>query len=645
MDELGFFSSLSSPVYSAYIHKSRYARWLDEENRRERWDETVRRYVNFIGERIPEKEREPLKTEIYEAILSLQVMPSMRALMTAGKAAERDEVAMYNCCFIAVNDPRVFDEILYILACGTGVGFSVERQFVNDLPVIAEEFHPTGTVIKVRDSRIGWAASFRELISLLYCGHIPAWDMSAVRPAGATLKTFGGRASGPEPLERLFKFSVELFKNAAGRKLTSIECHDLLCKVADVIVSGGVRRAALISLSNLSDDRMRNAKNGQWWIENGQRALANNSAVYTEKPEVVQFLREWTALVESRSGERGIFNRQGAIAQVKRNQRRKTEGFSVGTNPCGEILLRGNAGGAGGGEFCNLSEIVIRPEDNLNALKKKARIATILGTLQSTYTNFRYLRSGWRKNCEEERLLGVSLTGIMDHPLLSKVCNETASLLNDLRDYVIEINKQWADKLGINQAAATTCVKPSGSVSALVDSSSGIHPRYSQYVLRTVRNDKKDPLGAFLKDCGVRCEPDVTKPNDVDVFYFPLKSPGTSKTRSEVSAIEQLEIYKQYRLNWAEHTISCTVYVKESEWLEVAAWVYKNFDLIVGISFLPYTDHIYQQAPFNEISQQEYEKAMLEMPKIRWHDFQEKEDQTKGSHELACTAGVCELSL
>lgn len=522
--------------------------------------------------------------------------------------------------------------------CGTGVGFSVERQFVNELPTVAEKFYPSDTVIKVSDSKIGWASAFRQLLALLYGGTIPKWDTSSVRPAGAVLKTFGGRASGPEPLERLFKFCIRLFQQAAGRKLNSLECHDLMCMVGDVVVSGGVRRSALISLSNLSDERMRNAKNGQWWIDNGQRALANNSVAYTEKPDIGIFMKEWQTLYDSKSGERGIFNREGAIKHIKRFGRRDPA-FAFGTNPCGEILLRPN-------EFCNLSEVVVRPVDTRDTLKRKIRIASILGTIQSTYTDFRYLRKEWKKNCEEERLLGVSLTGIMDNKILSTNGPKLAELLDELREYAVEVNKEWAEKLGINQSVAVTCIKPSGTVSQLVDASSGIHPRYSEYIERAVRGDKKDPIGQVLKAAGVKSELDVTKPNDVEVYYFPLKSPKDSIYRNDITAIEQLELYLTYKTCWTEHNPSITVYVREHEWLEVAAWVYKNFDEIGGVSFLPFSDFVYEQAPYNEVTKEEYEKLLAASPKeLDWSLLSEleKEDRTEAAKELACTAGVCEI--
>ncbi len=616
-----------------YIHLSRYARWLDTENRRETWEETVRRYCNFFEERFPEL----YPTEkVYNSITNLRTMPSMRALMTAGPALDKDEMAGFNCSYIAVDHIRAFDEILYILMCGTGVGFSVERQMIAELPTVAETLHQSDTLITVRDSKIGWASAFRELISLLYNGQIPTWDMSKIRPAGAKLKTFGGRASGPRPLADLFEFAVNLFRHAAGRKLNSVECHDLVCKIADIVVVGGVRRSALISLSNLSDDRMRVAKSGQWWVNNGQRALANNSAAYTEKPDMEIFLDEWTALVKSKSGERGIFNRVAAKKKALEFGRRDAD-YDFGTNPCGEIILRPSG-------LCNLTEVVIRAGDTLDGLMDKVEIATVMGTFQSTLTNYRYVRSVWRKNAEEERLLGVSMTGIMDHDILSKPTPEAAAWLDALRAHAVATNKIWADKLGIKQSAAITTVKPSGTVSQLVDSASGIHPRYSEYYIRTVRADKKDPLAKFMRERQFPVEDCVMKPGSTDVFSFPVKAPAHAVFRNEMTAIQQLEHYLMFKKHWCEHNPSITVYVRENEWLAVGDWVYNNFDDVGGVSFLPHTDHSYRQAPYQECTEATYTAYADIMPTVDWKDLAlfELEDATTGTKELACTAGACE---
>lgn len=619
--------------YQRFIHASRYARWLPEENRRETWKETVDRYTGFFKNRFPDTFP---ADDVNKSIHNLDVMPSMRCLMTAGPALERDEIAGYNCSFVAIDSPKAFDEVMYILMCGTGVGFSVERQFTNNLPSIAEEFHETDTTIRVKDSRIGWASAYRELISLLYSGRLPKWDTSGIRQAGARLKTFGGRASGPKPLEDLFTFTVHTFKKAAGRKLNSLECHDIVCKVADIVIVGGVRRSALISLSNLTDDRMRNAKNGEWWRTDVQRSLANNSVAYTEKPDVGIFLKEWGTLYDSKSGERGIFNRVAATKKASSNGRRDVEGFDYGTNPCGEIILRSKG-------LCNLSEVVIREKDTLADLKEKVRVATIIGTFQSTLTNFRYLRSDWKRNQEEERLLGVSMTGIMDHPVLSKPTEECINWLKELREYAIDTNKVWAEKLGIPQSAAITTVKPSGTVSQLVGCSSGIHPAYSQYYIRTVRMDNKDPLTVFFKSAGVPNEPDVTKPSDITVFSFPQKGTESGVTRNETNAIEQLKLYSVYQKNWTEHNPSITVYYKDDEFLNIGAWIYNNFSDVSGVSLLPHSDHVYKQAPYQEITKEEYDNFVASFPSIDWGNLKEEEDTTTGTQELSCAAGVCEI--
>ena len=631
--------------YQNYIAISRYARWLEKENRRETWSETVQRYVDYMANRYEEitskKIEDKEKKRWYNAIFTLQVMPSMRALMTAGPALDKDNVAGFNCSYVAIDNVRTFDEIMYILMCGTGVGFSVERQYVDKLPEIAEKFHKTETVIKVRDSKIGWAKSYRELIAMLYAGQIPLFDTSLVRPAGAKLKTFGGRASGPQPLEDLFKFTTETFEKANGRKLNSLECHDIVCKIADVVVCGGVRRSALISLSNLSDIRMRDAKTGQWWDNNPQRSYANNSVAYTEKPDIGTFMKEWVSLYDSKSGERGIFNRVASQKMATRSGRRDGD-FDFGTNPCSEIVLRNK-------QFCNLSEVVIRPDDDEETLEEKVEIATIFGTIQSTLSNFRYLTKKWKENTEEERLLGVSLTGIMDHKVLSaEIFNKQVlkDMLINLRDHAIDTNKKWSKILGVNQATAITCVKPSGTVSQLVDSASGIHPRYSSYYLRTVRADKKDPLCDMMLEKGFYGEDDAMKPNDTKVFYFPMMSPKSSVMRDGKNAIEQLEIWKTYQLYWCEHKPSITVYVKEEEWLEVGAWVYKNFDVMSGVSFLPHSEHSYKQAPYQEVNESTYKEWLAKTPRnINWMDLTnyEKEDNTTSSKELACTAGACEI--
>lgn len=617
-----------------YVHKSRYARWMDAEQRRETWPETVDRYVDFFASKFDLYPKDTIR----QAILNLDVMPSMRALMTAGPALERDPIAGYNCAFVAIDNPRAFDEILYVLMCGTGMGFSVERQFIANLPVVAEHLVDTDITIRVKDSKGGWANALRELIALLYAGTIPKWDVSAVRPAGAKLKVFGGRASGPAPLVDLFRFTVATFKEAAGRRLTSVECHDLVCKIADIVVVGGVRRSALISLSNLSDDRMRHAKSGQWWVNEPQRALANNSAAYTERPDMELFMKEWLALVESKSGERGIFNRQAAVKKAIDIGRRDHTQI-VGVNPCAEITLR-SAG------LCNLSEVVIRKDDSLPGLVDKVRVATIIGTYQSMLINFRYVRNIWRKNQEEERLLGVSLTGIMDHPVLSQIGEEASYWLKTMRQAAVDANREWAALLGINPSVAITTVKPSGTVSQLVDSASGIHPRYSHHYIRTVRADKKDPLAQLMRQQGFPVEDCVMKPDTTDVFSFPVEGPDHAVFRNDRSAIEQLEHYLQFQTHWSEHNVSITVYVKDHEWLVVGDWVYQHFDQLAGVSFLPHSEHTYRQAPYTECSKEEYQELLARMPSFDWSalaDF-EKTDATVNVKELACTAGgACEI--
>ena len=551
---------------------------------------------------------------------------------------DKDNVAGFNCSYLHIDSPRSFDELMYVLMCGTGVGFSVERNFITKLPVIAESFHETDSTIVVADSKIGWASAFRELIAMLYAGKIPKWDMSKVRPSGARLKTFGGRASGAEPLEDLFNFCVGIFQKASGRKLTSIECHDVVCKIADIVVVGGVRRSALISLSNLSDPRMAKAKSGQWWMDEGQRRLANNSVAYTEKPDFESFLTEMHTMYDSKAGERGIFSRVAAQKIAAKNGRRDPE-QDFGTNPCSEIILRSN-------QFCNLSEVVIRADDDLVSLKKKVEVASIIGTLQATLTDFRYLRNVWKRNTEEEALLGVSLTGICDHYLLGKDSPDLDKWLTEMKDVAIKTNKEWADKLGIAQSAAITCVKPSGTVSQLVDSASGIHPRFSKHYIRRVRSDKKDPLAQYMTAAGFPVEDDVMSKSSL-VFGFPIKSPDSSTTVKQVGAMEQLKVWKKYQDYWCEHKPSITVYYTDSEFLQIAQWIWDNFDSVSGISLLPVSDHVYQQAPYEDITAEKYEELLAAMPvDIKWEDLEhfEKEDNTTGSQELACVGGACEIA-
>lgn len=629
-------------TYTKFIYVSRYSRWLEDQKRRETWDETVDRYLSFLRNHVHTKHSYQIDDETYnelrEAIYNLEVLPSMRSVMTAGPALERDNVAGYNCAYLAVDDIKAFDEAMYILLCGTGVGFSVERQYISKLPEVPDRLFDSETTIIVKDSKEGWAKSFRQLVALLYSGEVPKWDVSRVRPAGARLKTFGGRASGPGPLEDLFRFTISIFRNATGRRLNSIECHDLLCKIGEIVVVGGVRRSAMISLSNLTDDRMRKAKSGNWWENYGHRALSNNSIAFTETPDTGAFLREWTSLYESKSGERGIFNRVASVKQVKKNGRRDPD-HEFGTNPCSEIILRSQ-------QFCNLSEVVVRSTDTPLDLERKVKLATILGTLQSTLTYFPYLRKQWVKNTEEERLLGVSLTGILDNKLTSTNDGHLKELLENLKNIAIDTNSRLSRDIGINASTAITCVKPSGTVSQLVDSASGIHTRHSPYYIRTVRADNKDPLTEFMKDKGIPHEPDVTKPETTTVFSFPMKSPDGALTREDLTAIEHLELWKTYQEYWCEHKPSITVSVREKEWPKVGGWVYENFDTISGISFLPYSDHSYRQAPYQECSKEEYEKVLALMPEtIDWSELSkfEAEDTTASSQTMACGPEGCEI--
>lgn len=645
--------------YQNFIGTSRYARWLDAEKRRETWAETVGRYIDNVV--VPALKPDfaeggleaDVAEDIHRAILSLEIMPSMRALMTAGPALERDNTAGYNCSYLPVDHPYSFDEAMFILLCGTGVGFSVERQYISKLPDVPAKLVKTKDVVFVEDNKEGWARSLRSLIAHLYNGSIPTWNTSAVRPAGAKLKTFGGRASGPAPLIELFNFVVGVFEGAQGRKLSSIECHDLMCKIGEVVVVGGVRRSAMISLSNLSDDRMRHAKSGNWWENNAHRALANNSVAYTEKPDMESFMREWLSLVESKSGERGIFSRTASKAQAAKSGRRNPD-YEFGTNPCSEIILRPY-------QFCNLTECVIRATDNLKDIERKVKLATILGTIQSTLTYFPYLRDVWRENTETERLLGVSLTGIMDNLAMSGVMDKDANIsydfsgdedltlakvLEHLKGVAVKTNAEWAEKLGVPASAAITCVKPSGTVSQLVDSASGIHARHSEYYIRTVRGDNKDPLTQFMKDQGIPSEPDVMKPDSTTVFSFPMKSPFGAVLRNDMTALEQLELWLTYQRHWCEHKPSITVTVRDHEWLEVGAWVYKHFNEVSGVSFLPHSNHTYQQAPYQEVGEREYEELLSLMPqKIDWAKLSDYEvdDTSKGTSTFACAGGSCEI--
>jgi len=620
-------------LYQNIIHRSRYARFLPKENRRENWNETVTRLIEYYKKKAP-KASEVLETKVKPAILGLSIMPSMRAMMTAGEACDRDNIAAYNCSYLAVNNKRAFSEALYILMNGTGVGFSCERQEVANLPTVPEQLRNVDDIIVVGDSKLGWAKAFKKLMSSLYDGDIPQIDYSRIRPAGTRLKTFGGRASGPEPLRKLFDFTINLFKGAAGRKLHSLEVHDIMCMVGEIVVVGGVRRSALISLSNLSDRRMRECKSGAWWNDASWRSLANNSAVYTEKPDAETFMEEWLSLVKSKSGERGIFNREASQKQAVRwGRRSKTANY--GTNPCSEIILQDK-------QFCNLTEVVVRAEDTEESLRNKVELATILGTVQSMFTDFQFLGEDWKKNTESERLLGVSLTGILDNKLMAP---PTKELLEDLRDHARAVNEHWAAELDIPASASITCVKPSGTVSQLVDSASGIHARHNPYYIRRIRMDKKDPLYIYLKNKGVPCEDEVFRPESTSVFSFAIKAPDGAVCRTDMTALEQLELWLTYQRHWCEHKPSVTISVKDSEWVDVGAWVYKHFDEMSGVSFLPFSDHTYQQAPYEDITDFQYlalSNTSLDH-EITWDDFVETEDNTEGAQQLACSAGHCEI--
>lgn len=628
--------------YQTYIAKSRYSRYLDDKGRREHWDETVARYFSFMqrhlkknrGYDIPQN----LLTKLQTSVTNLDVMPSMRAIMTAGEALERQNIAAFNCAYLVVDDVKAFDEAMYILLCGTGVGFSVESKYVNKLPEVPEKLFASETTIVVKDSKEGWAKALRQLVALLYSGEVPKWDLLRVRPAGARLKTFGGRASGPKPLNDLFKFVVAKFQDAVGRRLNPLECHDILCKIAEVVVVGGVRRSAMISLSDLSDDRMAHAKAGNWWDGNVQRALANNSAVYTEKPSVGQFMREWSNIYESHSGERGIFSRYASENQALKNGRRNIDGYDLGTNPCSEIILRPN-------QFCNLSSVIVRTNDTEETLAEKVTLATILGTFQSTLTHFPYLRKIWQQNTEEERLLGVSMTGIYDNALLN---NPDDDLLPDrlerLKEIAVAVNKAYAEELGIPMSAAITCVKPEGTVSQLTGTASGIHPQHSKYYIRRVRADNKDPLTKFMKQQGFPNEPDVTKPDSTTIFSFPVAVDDGAVLRDDVDAISHLRLWLLYQRHWCEHKPSVTINVKEEEWPKVGAWVWEHFDEITGVSFLPYSGGTYQQAPYEEVDENGYKILLEKMPKgIDWNLFKEEDDNVEGVQTLSCSAGSCEI--
>jgi ribonucleoside-diphosphate reductase alpha chain len=627
--------------YNTFIAKSRYSRYLDDKGRREHWNETVARYFDFMTKNLKEKNgytlTPELRAELQEAVTGLDVVPSMRAVMTAGAALERQNVAAFNCSYLPIDDPKAFDEAMYILLCGTGVGFSVEQQYVKKLPEVPDQLFDSETTISVSDSKEGWAKSLRQLLALLYSGEVPKFDLSKVRPAGARLKTFGGRASGAKPLEDLFKFVIGKFKGATGRKLSSLECHDILCKIGEVVVVGGVRRSAMISLSDLSDDKMAHAKAGAWWDGNGQRALANNSATYEERPSIGQFMREWTSIYESHSGERGIFNRDASQKQAAKNGRRDST-YEFGTNPCSEIILRPY-------QFCNLSSCIVRSSDTMDSLERKIKLATILGTFQATLTNFPYLRKIWQKNTEEEALLGVSMTGILDNALLNNPDDvELPKRLEKLRDVAVNVNAEFASAVGINQSVAVTAIKPEGTVSQLCSTASGIHPQHSKYYIRRVRADNKDPLTQFMIQAGFVAEPCVMKPDSTTVFSFPVKVADGALLREDLSAIKHLKLWLLFQRHYCEHKPSVTISVKENEWMEVGAWVYEHFDEVTGVSFLPMDGGTYKQAPYEECTEEQYNQLRMLVPdSVDWENFKEYDDNVEGAQTLSCTAGGCEI--
>jgi len=641
MEKKKTMSKYELTPYNTFIAKSRYSRYLDDKGRREHWNETVARYFDFMTKNLKEKNgytlTPELRAELETAVVNLDVVPSMRAVMTAGAALERQNVAAFNCSYLPIDDPKAFDEAMYILLCGTGVGFSVEQKYVKQLPEVPEQLFDSQTTISVSDSKEGWAKSLRQLLALLYSGEIPKFDLSKVRPAGARLKTFGGRASGAKPLEDLFKFTITKFKGSTGRRLSSLECHDLLCKIGEVVVVGGVRRSAMISLSDLSDDKMAHAKAGAWWDGNGQRALANNSATYEERPGIGQFMREWTSIYESHSGERGIFNRDASQKQAAKNGRRDST-YEFGTNPCSEIILRPY-------QFCNLSSCIVRSDDTLDSLERKIRLATILGTFQATLTNFPYLRKIWQKNTEEEALLGVSMTGILDNALLNNPDDlELPKRLEKLRDVAVETNAEFAAAVGINQSVAVTAVKPEGTVSQLCSTASGIHPQHSQFYIRRVRADNKDPLTQFMIQAGFVAEPCVMKPDSTTVFSFPVKVADGALLREDLSAIKHLKLWLLFQRHYCEHKPSVTISVKENEWMEVGAWVYEHFDEVTGVSFLPMDGGTYKQAPYEECTEEQYNQLRMLVPdSVDWDNFKEYDDNVEGAQTLSCTAGGCEI--
>lgn len=629
----------SSTPYQDFIFYRTYSRWNDDLGRRETWQETVDRYMSFMRKNVGDKLTFEEYQEIREAILKHEVMPSMRLMWGAGGPTARCNVSAYNCSYLAIKELRDFAETLYLLCSGTGVGFSVEKAAVDQLPVVQPQKGVPSKYFVIDDSKEGWAEALHDCLHALFNGEDAIFDFSQIRPAGARLKTMGGRAAGPQPLMDLLEFTKEVVLARQGKKLRPIDVHDIMTKIGEIVVAGGVRRSAMISLSDLEDAEVQHAKDGRFWEHSAHRALANNSAVYKQKPTREEFLSEWDALRKSGSGERGIFNRGSLTEQVPARRLFEWNGVVpalAGTNPCGEIVLKDK-------QFCNLTEIVARAEDTEETLLKKARIATILGTYQSTLTDFKFLSSEWKRNCEDERLLGVSITGQWDSPAV-----RDEQVLTRMKHVAQDTNSEYAKRFGINPSTAITCVKPSGTVGQLVNASPGLHARYSEYYLKRVRISVTDPLFKMLRDLGVPSHPEVGQGESTAntfVLDFPIASPQGAVTADKLSAIAQLEHWLMMKRSWTEHNPSCTIYIKDGEWEQVRDWIYEHWDLVGGLSFLPYEDHVYELAPYTPISKEEYEKLASLFPKI---DFSvltryEKDDETTGAQELACVAGGCEL--
>ncbi|OHA58490.1 MAG: ribonucleoside-triphosphate reductase [Candidatus Vogelbacteria bacterium RIFOXYD1_FULL_44_32] len=623
-----------------FVYYRTYANWIEDEGRRETWIETVERYISFMQENMGALLTEAEYDEIRQTILKQEAMPSMRLMQFAGKAARATNVCAYNCSYIAPTKLEDFAEIMYVSMCGTGAGYAAESQNIQQLPIIKRQTGEKIATHTVEDSKEGWCNALTLGFKTWYDGKDVDFDFSQLRPAGARLKTMGGKSSGPEPLRQLLTFTRDHILRKQGKRLSNLDAHDIICKIGEIVVAGGVRRSALISLSDFDDTDIRDAKKGLFWITDPQRSLANNSAVYNEKPTASDFLAEWTALVKSGTGERGIFNRGGLKTSMPERRRKISANHfdKFGTNPCGEIILRSK-------QFCNLSEVVARAEDTEETLLKKIRIATILGTYQSTLTKFRYLSDEWRQNCEEERLLGVSITGQWDCPAV-----RNAETLRKMRDYAIEVNKEYAKRFGVNESTSITCVKPSGTVSQTVDAASGMHPRHAAYYIRRIRISATDSLFKMLKDQGVPYNPEVGQSLEGATTYvldFPVKAPDNSTFKDDLSALEQLKYWQMLKENYTEHNPSVTISVGENEWIVVANWLYENWEMIGGLSFLPRSEHVYQLAPYEEIDEARYQElvkgfADMDFSKIMSYELK---DETEVKKELACAGGTCEIEI